>query len=72
MPGKSGLELLLELKAQMPRIAVLMITANLDQTSIEACIKGGADGYICKPFSAAKVIDVIDGVLAKTSSGDGV
>lgn len=68
MPGKSGLELLLELKTLAPNIPVLMITANLDQASIDASIQGGADGYICKPFSASKVIGVIDGVLGKARS----
>lgn len=71
MPGKSGLELLVELKVFCPDTPVLMITANSDRESIAASFQAGAAGYIVKPFSAAKVLDTINGVLEKISGTTG-
>jgi len=65
MPGKSGLELLAELKACAPRTPVLMITANSDAETVQACLVGHADGYIIKPFSAETLLKTVDGALTK-------
>lgn len=65
MPGKSGLELLAELKVFTPQTPVLMITASNDRDTIEASVKGRADGYIIKPFTAATVLKTVESVMAK-------
>lgn len=50
MPGKSGFDLLPEIKAGYPDTAVIMVTA-VNQTSVAIqCVKRGADGYIYKSF----------------------
>lgn len=63
MPGKSGLELLGELKAGLPRTPVVMITSTSDRTTVGACVSCGADGFIIKPFSAGKLVRTIGSVL---------
>lgn len=59
MPGRSGLELLTDLKAQLPTARVLMVTSSNDAGTVNACIAGGANGFIIKPFSAAKLLATV-------------
>jgi len=55
MPGKSGIELLPEIKAGYPDTAVIMATAVNDINVAVECLKQGADDYICKPFNLEEV-----------------
>jgi len=65
MPGKSGLEMLGEFKTACPKSSVLMVTSSNDKETVLACIAAGARGYILKPFSALKLVKLVEGVLAK-------
>ncbi len=65
MPGKSGMELLPEIKASYPDTAVMMATAINDINISIQCMKEGAYDYICKPFNLAEVVLSVDGVLEK-------
>lgn len=51
MPGKSGIELLPEIKSGYPDTAVIMATAINEISVAVQCLKQGADDYICKPFN---------------------
>jgi len=64
MPGKSGMELLAELKARLPGTPVLMITSSNDRTTVEGCLARGANGFIIKPFSAEKLLETIEACLS--------
>jgi len=55
MPGKSGIELLPEIKSGYPDTAVIMATAVTDINVAIQCLKLGADDYICKPFNLDEV-----------------
>ena len=55
MPGKSGLELLPEVKTKYPNTAVIMVTAVTDVGVITQCMKSGAVDYIPKPFDPGEV-----------------
>lgn len=64
MSGKSGVELLPEIKSGYPDISVIMITATADMRTSIQCLKQGAYDYITKPFeldeitiSAARALD---------------
>jgi two-component system chemotaxis response regulator CheY len=65
MPGRSGVELLEEFKASLPNTAVLMVTASNDPETVEACVKGRADGYVIKPFNAQTLLRSVHSALAK-------
>lgn len=54
MPGMNGFEVLERIKAdeRLSRLAVIMISALDDQTTIEKCLQAGAEDYITKPFNA--------------------
>jgi putative two-component system response regulator len=65
MPGKSGIELLPEIKAAYPDTAVVMATAVTELSVAIQCIKQGADDYICKPFNLDEVSLSVKGALEK-------
>jgi two-component system response regulator PilR (NtrC family) len=50
LPDGSGLDLLRDIKAQNPSIAVIMITAHTSTKSAVEALKSGAFDYIAKPF----------------------
>jgi two-component system, chemotaxis family, chemotaxis protein CheY len=60
MPGKNGMDLLIDLKARLPDTPVLMVTSSNDRTTVEACLVRGANGFIIKPFSAEKLLQTIE------------
>jgi putative two-component system response regulator len=65
MPGKSGVELLPEVKSGYPDTAVIMATAVNDINVAIQCLKQGADDYICKPFNLEELSLAIQKALEK-------
>ena len=63
MPGKTGLELLPEIKASYPDTAVIMSTAVVDAVTIIDCMRKGAHDYITKPFDLDEVAQRVGSVL---------
>lgn len=67
MPGRSGVELLQEIRESDPDTAVIMVTAVADtQTAIEA-MKMGAYDYVTKPFNLSEVLMSVERALEKRS-----
>lgn len=65
MPGKSGIELLPEIKDGHPDTAVIMATAVTETSAAIQCMKHGAADYITKPFNLDEVVLSIEGALEK-------
>ena len=65
MPGKSGMELLPEIKQGYPDTALIMVTAVNDIDVAIQCLKQGADDYICKPFNLEEVSLAVQRALEK-------
>ena len=65
MPGKSGIELLPEIKSGYPDTAVIMATAVNDISVAIQCLKQGADDYLCKPFNLEEVSLAVQRALEK-------
>ncbi len=65
MPGKSGMELLPEIRAGYPDTAVMMATALTDANIAIQCMKQGAYDYISKPFNLGEVVLSVNGVLER-------
>lgn len=59
LPGKSGIDAVIELKAVFPEIKILMLTVFEDDDKIFAAIKAGANGYLLKKDSPQKILDAI-------------
>ncbi len=65
MPNLDGLEVTRRLKGD-PRtssIAVLILTASVDGTQPEQASAAGADGYLAKPFTTARLRETARSLL---------
>jgi putative two-component system response regulator len=65
MPGKSGVELLPEIKLNYPDTAVIMVTAVTDTTTAIQCLQEGAYDYLMKPFNLDEVVLSAERALEK-------
>jgi two-component system nitrogen regulation response regulator GlnG len=59
MPGKSGLDLLDEVRARRPRLPVIVMTAHSDLDNAVAAYQGGAFEYLPKPFDIDQAVDLV-------------
>lgn len=55
LPGRSGVEVLPEIRTCYPDTAVVMATVLSEMRVAIDCLKQGADDYICKPFDLDEV-----------------
>jgi two-component system, OmpR family, phosphate regulon response regulator PhoB len=70
MPGRSGLEVLRELRAD-PEISatpVIMLTARARESDREEAVAAGADRYLAKPFSPLELLSVVEDLLERGES----
>ncbi|MDA8429266.1 MAG: response regulator [Geobacteraceae bacterium] len=65
MPGRSGVDLLRDLKKVDSEIAVLMITGLSDMNTALECIHLGADDYLTKPFGISRVMLTVRNLIEK-------
>lgn len=64
MPGISGIDILKQLRAELDKMVVLMVSGERNVTTIKQCLALGASGFIIKPFNEATVLkSVRDAVL---------
>lgn len=71
LPGRSGLEILTDLRAD-PALAatpVLMLTARGQGRDREAAAAAGATAFLAKPFANADVLAALEGMLAAPLAG---
>lgn len=59
LPGRSGLELLKQIKQELPRLPVIVLSSNKEDIYAVRAIRGGAAGYICKDYAAERLIEAI-------------
>jgi two-component system nitrogen regulation response regulator GlnG len=59
MPGRSGLELLTEIRDNQPDLPVIVMTAHSDLDSAVAAYQGGAFEYLPKPFDIDQAVDLV-------------
>jgi two-component system nitrogen regulation response regulator GlnG len=59
MPGGSGLELLAKVKARLPGLPVIIMTAYSDLDSAVSAFQGGAFEYLPKPFDLPRAVELI-------------
>lgn len=65
MPDIDGLQLLKQVKAKTPRLPVVMMTGYADDDCLDACLAGGAEDILVKPFAQGVLADVIKRGLCK-------
>lgn len=59
LPDKSGLEVLVQLKATQPDLPVIMISAHGDTRAAVKAVKEGATDYVTKPFDLDELVLLI-------------
>jgi two-component system nitrogen regulation response regulator GlnG len=59
MPGGSGIDLLAKVKARLPGLPVIIMTAFSDLDSAVSAFQGGAFEYLPKPFDVPKAVELI-------------
>ncbi len=59
MPGKSGLETLRELTANVPETQVIMLTGLHDEVLAKQAETEGARGYITKPIQPDRLLELM-------------
>ncbi len=60
MPGKSGMDILPELRAKLPSAEILMVTAADEVDQVKLAMTLGANGYIVKPFNSVTVLETLN------------
>jgi two-component system chemotaxis response regulator CheY len=65
MPDVNGIALLKLIKEQWPQIVVLMVTGSSDRQSVVQAVRGGADGYLVKPFNPVNLLSTLSQAVAK-------
>ena len=63
LPGRSGLDLLRELRAQHPDVAPVMVTGRDDPSIANQALDLGAFGYVTKPFAPNELLIDVSNAL---------
>ncbi len=64
MPGRSGLEVLREIKKSKPRLPVLVLSMHPENQFAVRVLKRGASGYMTKESAPEELVGAIQKVLA--------
>jgi two-component system, NarL family, invasion response regulator UvrY len=63
MPGKSGLEALAQIKQQVPKLPVLILSIHPEEQYALRVLKAGASGYLNKGLAADELVTAVRRVL---------
>ncbi len=56
MPGKGGIELIKQIKAEKPKLRILILSMHEEQQYAIRAIKSGASGYLTKESASAQLV----------------
>jgi two-component system alkaline phosphatase synthesis response regulator PhoP len=73
MPKMDGLEFTRKIRSELPGIAIIMLTARVEEMDRILGLELGADDYVTKPFSPRELVSRVRAVLRRgniTSLGD--
>ena len=68
IPGKDGIELLSEIRASIPWLPVVVMSAYADIPMSVKALKIGAFDFVEKPIDEKKLIEVVESALLKEST----
>ncbi|MBB3141809.1 response regulator [Halomonas organivorans] len=72
LPGTDGLTLCREIRQRWPKVAIIMLTARVEEVDRLLGLELGADDYICKPFSPREVVARARAVLRRSRAAEGI
>src|SRR5262245_29824123 len=67
LPGMDAPEFLPTLRAARPTLPVIFVTARGTEEDRVRGLKGGADDYVLKPFSATELLARVEAVLRRSA-----
>lgn len=70
LPDMDGLSVLKAMKRLNKKAFVVLVTADDSIESIQTAISSGANGYVVKPYSYEKILDVINNYIMTNDVGD--
>lgn len=59
MPGKSGIELIKQIKRERPELPILILSMHKEDQYAVRTLKAGASGYLCKDSASAQLVSAI-------------
>lgn len=59
MPGRSGVELLRQIKEEKPALRILVLTMHAEQQYAARAFKAGASGYLTKESASAELVSAV-------------
>jgi DNA-binding NarL/FixJ family response regulator len=59
MPGKSGIELIKQVRSEKPRLRILVLTMHEEQQYAIRAIRAGASGYLTKESASGLLVEAI-------------
>ncbi len=62
MPGKSGMELIKQVKSEKPRLRILVLSMHQEHQYAVRAIKSGASGYLTKDSASTQLVSAIEKV----------
>jgi DNA-binding NarL/FixJ family response regulator len=64
MPGRGGIELIKQVKAERPKLRVLVLSMHSEQQYAVRAVKAGASGYLTKDSAAEQLVAAIRRIAA--------
>jgi two-component system response regulator RegX3 len=68
LPGKNGFDVCRELRAGLPQLPILMLTARGAEPDVLEGFRAGADDYVTKPFSVAELVARVQALLRRSGA----
>lgn len=59
MPGKSGIELIKQIKGEFPKLPILILSMHKENLYAVRALKAGASGYLCKDSAETLLVQAI-------------
>jgi two-component system alkaline phosphatase synthesis response regulator PhoP len=68
LPKMDGLEFTHRVRSEQPHLAIIMLTARVEETDRIVGLELGADDYVTKPFSPRELVARVRAVLRRTQA----
>jgi two-component system, OmpR family, copper resistance phosphate regulon response regulator CusR len=70
LPGQSGLDVLVAIRAERPDVPVLMLTGHDEPEARRRCLEAGATGFATKPLVFAEFRERVAAILRGEKTAD--
>ena len=66
LPGINGFDVCEQLRAELPRLPILMLTARGAEDDVLRGFRSGSDDYVTKPFSISELLARVEALLRRS------